>query len=97
VGEKRPPTTILRKDVTDRLKVLNSLLNLRASLDKAESAEGDSKEQPILKLFAERGMDVRIGVLVNQSGEQPLPAPRQLVEGADNAEYAGGEASPVRD
>jgi hypothetical protein len=68
VGEKRPPTTILRKDVTDRLKVLNSLLNLRASLDKREDEAESPNEQPILRIFADRSVADRVGVLV---GYQP--------------------------
>ena len=71
-GDTMPPTTILRKDVTDRLKVLNSLLNLRASLDKAESKDESADEQPILRIFADRSVADRVGVLVGvQSGGVP--------------------------
>lgn len=69
-GPSRPSTTVLRKDVTDRLKVLNSLLNLRANLDKSEHAKDGDESQPILKLFAERGLETRIAILVGE----PKPA-----------------------
>lgn len=74
----RPTSPLLRRDVTDRLKVLNSFLNLRAALDKAETAKADDEEQPILKLFAQRGMDTRIAVLVNDP-KPALPAGDEIV------------------
>lgn len=74
VTDKRPPTTILRKDVTDRLKVLTSLLNMRAGLDKSQSSKDDEEAQPILKLFAARGIDTRIAVLMG-----PRDGPKQLL------------------
>lgn len=68
----------LRRDVTDRLKVLNSFLTLRANIDKAEKEPGGDESQPILKLFAQRGMETRVALLV---GDKPkaLPAGEETI------------------
>lgn len=59
---------VFRKDVTERLKVLNSLLSLRSQLDKREAEAANDDEQPILRIFADRSISDRLGVLV---GYQP--------------------------
>jgi hypothetical protein len=82
--ESRPSTTILRRDVTDRLKVLTSLLNLSHSLDKGEKAQED-ETQPVLKLFADRGVDTRIAILLTsqkQDGPKQLPSGEEVIVAA---------------
>lgn len=60
-----------RKDVTERLKVLNSFLNLRNQVEKREEPEVD-KESPVLKLWADRGMTGRMAILVEgMTPEEP--------------------------
>lgn len=62
-----------RKDVTERLKVLNSLLSLRNQVERRE--EQPEGESPILKLWASRSMEGRVAILVNS------PEPLALTEG----------------
>jgi len=67
-----------RKDVTERLKVWKSLLDTRASIEKAEKPEDDG-ESPVLKLWASRGMQGRVAILVNGAtpdGPEPADAGR---------------------
>lgn len=60
-GEKEPA---FRKDVTERLKVLNSLLTLRNQIEKGEKKDDADGEQPLLRIFADRSIAGRLGVLV---------------------------------
>ncbi|HSE45301.1 MAG TPA: hypothetical protein VLA89_08215 [Gemmatimonadales bacterium] len=62
--KRQHQTPVFRKDVTERLKVLNSLLSLRAQLDKREAEADDDTEQPLLRIFADRSISDRVGVLV---------------------------------
>lgn len=57
--------TVFRKDVTERLKVLNSLLTLRHQIDKSKDEEKDGK-QPLLTIVADRNIleGGRLGILV---------------------------------
>lgn len=75
---------VFRKDVTERLKVLNSLLSLRAQLDKREAEADNNDEQPILRIFADRSISDRVGVLV---GYQP---------GGVSGNPDGTEREPIR-
>jgi len=54
-----------RRDVTERLKVLNSLLSLRHQIDKNKDEAKDGK-QPLLQIVADRELLAggRLGVLV---------------------------------
>lgn len=52
-----------RKDVTERLKVWKSLLDTRVNIEKNEKPEDDG-ESPVLKLWAKRGMEGRIAILM---------------------------------
>lgn len=52
-----------RKDVTERLKVWKSLLDTRANIEKNEKPEDDG-ESPVLKLWASRGMQGRVAILM---------------------------------
>jgi hypothetical protein len=56
---------VFRKDVTERLKVLNSLLSLRHQVEKAKEQKDDG-EQPLLKIVATRDLldGGRLGVLI---------------------------------
>ncbi len=56
---------VFRKDVTERLKVLNSLLTLRHQVEKAKDTEKDG-EQPLLKIVADRNLfdGGRLGILI---------------------------------
>lgn len=63
-----------RRDVTERLKVWKSLLDTRASIEKNEKPDDDG-ESPVLKLWASRGMQGRIAVLVQgmtPDGPEPV-------------------------
>ena len=74
-----------RKDVTERLKVLNGLLNLRHQIDKR--ADDDNGEQkPLLKIWADRGISGRLAVLI---GDQPGGV-------AGDADRVGRGADPAR-
>ena len=56
-----------RRDVTERLKVLNSLLGLRHQIDKGKD-EGKDGEQPLVKIVADRNLldGGRLGILVGR-------------------------------
>lgn len=56
---------VFRRDVTERLKVLNSLLSLRHQVDKAKD-DGKGGNQPLLTIVADRNLldGGRLGVLV---------------------------------
>lgn len=55
---------VFRKDVTERLKVLNSLLTLRNQIEKGEKEVNDDGEKPLLTVFGSRLIADRIGLLV---------------------------------
>lgn len=88
-GALKRQRMVLRKDVTDRLKVLNSLLNLRAQLDKREEGSENPNEQPILRIFADRSISDRVGVLV---GYQPGGVPRSA-DGTERIALPSGAVS----
>jgi hypothetical protein len=56
---------VFRRDVTERLKVLNSLLSLRHQVEKNKD-DGKDGEQPLLKIVADRALldGGRLGILV---------------------------------
>jgi hypothetical protein len=56
---------VFRRDVTERLKVLNSLLSLRHQVEKNKD-DGKDGEQPLLKIVANRALldGGRLGILV---------------------------------
>jgi hypothetical protein len=69
--EKGP---VFRKDVTERLKVLNSLLTLRHQIEKNEVSPDDGS-QPLLTIFAKRGVSSRLGILIGEvEPPKALPA-----------------------
>lgn len=85
-----------RKDVTERLKVWKSLLDTRAQIEKNEKPE-DAGESPVLKLWADRNMTGRIGVLINVEGSGPAsPTPPLPMQG-EAGDVVEGEFSEVRD
>jgi hypothetical protein len=59
------PVTVFRKDVTERLKVLQSLLNLRHQMEKSKDEQKDGK-QPLIQIVADRNLldGGRLGILV---------------------------------
>jgi hypothetical protein len=76
----------LRKDVTDRLKIVQGLLNLRNQIDKRDEPEPD-KSDTILTITAKRGFNLeRLGVLVGQRTDR--------VDGG--ADGVGGESDIIR-
>lgn len=77
LGSKKQ--TVFRKDVTDRLKVLQSLLNLRATIERREEDAAADEESPILKIWAARGMQDRVAILLNP----PTPAAIEAGETVD--------------
>jgi hypothetical protein len=66
------PNQVFRRDVTDRLKVLTSLLNLMHQIEKQEAEKADDGDNPLIKIWAARGMRDRVAVLIDGS---PLPPP----------------------
>ena len=77
---------IYRKDVTDRLKIVQGLLNLRHQIDKRDEPEPD-KSDAILTITASRGFDFnRLGILIGNE--------RPGVGGS--ADGVGGEADTIR-
>lgn len=89
VEEINPDPTVLssfRRDVTDRLKVLNSLLTLRHQVEKREEDDADGPK-PLLKVWASRDLRGRLAVLV---GDEPLGL-------AGNTDDAGRGANETRD
>jgi hypothetical protein len=91
ISEMLPPEEgglggVYRKDVTDRLKIVQGLLNLRHQKDKFDEPD-DSKSDTILTVTAKRGFNLdRLGILV---GKQP-----DSVDGS--ADGVGGQADEVR-
>lgn len=94
---KTEPKQVFRRDVTERLKVLNSLLGLLHQIEVKEEEKKDGPE-PLLAIFAQRGLDrSRLAVLVGvQPDEQPAPV---VIESADYRELAAGpvESGPAGD
>jgi len=85
---KRPKSvTFFRKDVTERLKVLNSLLSLRHQMEKTKDEQKDGK-QPLITIVADRNLldGGRLGVLL---GGVPGPV-------AGNTDGVGRPALPAR-
>jgi hypothetical protein len=74
IGESGPYGTNpqFRKDVTERLKVMNSLLTLRNQIEKGEKEEDTDGEQPLLRIFGDRSIAGRIGVLVGVQSDRVL-------------------------
>lgn len=64
-GDDSQGITVFRKDVTERLKVLNSLLSLRHQMEKSKDEQKDGK-QPLIQIVADRNLldGGRLGVLV---------------------------------
>ncbi len=71
ISEMLPPEEgglggVLRKDVTDRLKIVQGLLNLRHQKDKTDDPDS-TKSDTILTITAKRGLNLdRLGILVGQ-------------------------------
>jgi hypothetical protein len=78
---------VFRRDVTERLKVLNSLLSLRHQVEKNKD-DGKDGEQPLLKIVANRALldGGRLGILV---GGVPGPV-------VGDADGTGWSAVPPR-
>ena len=77
---------VYRKDVTDRLKIVQGLLNLRHQKDKEDTGD-DNANSTILTITSRRGFNPeRLGILI---GRQP----DNLERGADGV---GGGADEVR-
>lgn len=71
------PKVLFRRDVTERLKVLNSLLSLLNQIEKRDEEAKTDGENPLIKIWAQRGMQTRVAVLVEPS----VPALPKVVEG----------------
>jgi hypothetical protein len=73
------PEQVFRRDVTDRLKVLTSLLNLMHQIEKQEAEGAKDDENPLVKIWAARGMENRVAVIVQQPEAAPaLPEPKNV-------------------
>jgi head-tail adaptor len=78
---------VFRRDVTERLKVLNSLLSLRHQVEKNKD-DGKDGEQPLLKIVASRDLmsGGRLGILIGQvQNEGTLQSSPRLIAGVENA------------
>lgn len=64
------PKQVFRRDVTERLKVLNSLLSLLNQIEKRDEENKTDGDAPILKIWAQRGMQTRVAVLVEPTTPQ---------------------------
>lgn len=95
VQEMLPPEEggyggLLRKDVTDRLKLVSSFLTLRYNMDKNDEPDSD-KRDTILTVTAKRGFDLdRLGILI---GKQP----DSLERGADGTGRPTNEIGALSD
>lgn len=77
---------LYRKDVTERLKLVNSLLTLRHQIDKNDDPD-TTKSDTILTVTAKRGFDLdRLGILIG----------KQSVSVDGSADGVGGESDEVR-
>jgi hypothetical protein len=65
------PKQVFRRDVTERLKVLNSLLSLLNQIEKRDEENKTDGENPLIKIWAARGLQGRVAVLINPE-PQPL-------------------------
>ncbi len=88
-SDKKLKMPIFRKDVTERLKVLQSLLAMK---DKTERAEADAgHEKPILQVFGRSGVNAdRLRILV---GVESSP----MVGDADSTERGADSSRTVSD
>lgn len=88
---------VFRKDVTERLKVLNSLLSLRNQIEKGEEKANDDGNQPLLQIFGSRDIASRIGVLIQNpernEGRAVSAEPLRVGPGVSRTE----EVSPQAD
>lgn len=92
-GEDVDTGPVFRRDVTERLKVLNSLLSLRHQIDKRD--DGDNGEQkPLLKVWADRNLNGRFAILVD--GRPLGPSGDEQVGLAGDADRAGRGADEAR-
>lgn len=91
IAEMLPPEEgglggVYRKDVTDRLKIVQGLLNLRHQIDKNDEPD-NTKSDTILSITAKRGFNLdRLGILVGQ----------QSVSLERSPDGVGGQADAVR-
>lgn len=75
-----------RKDVTERLKILNSMLTLRRQIEKEQDDSDKPANSVLVKLVGERLDNARVGILV---GIQPGAV-------AGDADRAGRQADTIR-
>lgn len=77
---------LFRKDVTERLKVVQGLLSLRNQVEKRE-AESGNKNEPVIRIVAGRGIDAeRLRILV---GVERTPVDRNPDGNGQSADEAG--------
>lgn len=72
------PKQVFRRDVTERLKVLNSLLSLLNQIEKRDEDRKVDGENPLIKIWAARGMQARVAVVINTLPELPAG---EVIEG----------------
>jgi hypothetical protein len=91
IAEMLPPEEgglggVYRKDVTDRLKIVQGLLNLRHQIDKNDEPD-NTKSDTILTITTKRGFNPeRLGILIGQ----------QSVSVERSPDGVGGRADEVR-
>jgi hypothetical protein len=82
---KTSKEVVFRKDVTERLKVLNSLLSLRNQIEKGEKDPNDDGDQPLLRIFGSRDIASRIGILVDNRTDSSVGNPDGIGRSAISA------------
>lgn len=76
-GELKPKQ-VFRRDVTERLKVLNSLLSLLNQIERRDEENKTDGDSPLIKIWAARGMQARVAVVVDAAPQLPAG---EVIEG----------------
>lgn len=89
VVEKKLKMPVFRKDVTERLKVLQSLL---AQKDKTDRANAEPKGKQILSIIGNSGVDAeRVRILIGVESGSVVRDIHQIEQQADEAGTVSGE------
>lgn len=82
--KRKTAKAYFRKDVTERLKVLQSLLNLRHQMEKSKDEQKDG-QQPLIQIVADRNLldGGRLGVLIGGVEDSKRAAPQLVAPAQD--------------
>lgn len=79
------------KSVSERLKVVQSFMDMKLRLERQKDENKQEREQPILTVFAKRGLDIdRLGIIASA-------VPSGVGGGADNVKWTTDTARAVSD